>query len=146
MYARGTIVGLTRASGRNELIRAALEAIAYQTDDILEAMRRESGVSLTELRVDGGASRNDLLMQFQADISNAVIRRPASAEATARGAAYLAGLACGFWTDRAALPLGGADARVFTPQMDAARRDQLKSGWRRAVRCALAWGEDGEDG
>jgi len=141
MYARGTIVGMTRASGRNEIIRAALESIAYQTDDILRAMRMESGVALSRLRVDGGASQNDLLMQFQADISASEIERPASAEATARGAAYLAGLVSGFWQDRSALP-GEIGAKVYRPQMDEERRAKLLSGWRKAVRCAEVWGED----
>ena len=141
MYARGTIVGMTRASGKNEIIRAALESIAYQTDDILRAMRAESGVALSRLRVDGGASQNDLLMQFQADISGAEIERPASAEATARGAAYLAGLVCGFWRERASLPAedGG---RVYVPVMEEARRAELLAGWRKAVRCAQVWGEE----
>ena len=141
MYARGTIVGMTRASGRNEIIRAALESIAYQTDDILHAMRSQSGVALSRLRVDGGASQNDLLMQFQADISQAEIERPASAEATARGAAYLAGLISGFWSGRSALPQEEG-AKVYKPQMEDDRRAELLAGWHKAVRCAEVWGED----
>jgi glycerol kinase len=140
-YARGTIVGLTRGVNKYHIIRATLESIAYQTDDILRAMRIESGVALSRLRVDGGASRNDLLMQFQADISASEIERPASAEATARGAAYLAGLVSGFWQDRSALPKE-IGAKVYKPQMDEERRAKLLSGWRKAVRCAEVWGED----
>ena len=145
MYARGTIVGMTRASGRDHLIRAALEAIAYQTDDILRAAVADTGLPLTRLRVDGGASNNNLLMQFQADISNAVVVRPESAEATARGAAYLAGLTCGFWEDRRALSAHFADARVYTPQMEESVRAERLAGWRRAVRAASAWSADREN-
>lgn len=146
MYARGTIVGMTRDSGRSHIIRAALESIAYQTDDILRAIRADAGIAPTCLRVDGGASRNDLLMQFQADISDITLSRPASAEATARGAALLAGLTCGFWESREAIRAQSAPARCFTPDMDEAKRRRLLDGWHRAVRCARAWANDAPDG
>jgi len=142
MYARGTIVGMTRASGKCEIIRAALESIAYQTEDILSAVRADAGVPLSRLRVDGGASRNNLLMQFQADISGVEVLRSGCAEATARGAAYLAGLVCGFWNSRESLPFSEEDARVFAPAMPAEKRETLLDGWHRAVRCALKWGEE----
>jgi glycerol kinase len=138
-YARGTIVGMTRGTTRAHIARAALEAMAYQSADVIGAMQRDSGIALQELRVDGGASRNALAMQFQADILNVPVVRPAVIETTALGAAYLAGLQCGFW--------GGADdvARQwredarFTPQMDPARRDELLGQWHHAVACSRGW-------
>ena len=105
MYARGALVGLTRGAGRNHIIRAALESIAYQTGDVLRAMERDAGMPLRELRVDGGASANNFLMQFQADIIGRTLRRPMIRETTALGAAYLAGLATGVWQDLADLSL-----------------------------------------
>ena len=142
MYARGTIVGMTRESGRCHIIRAALESIAYQTEDILHAVLADAGIAPTRLRVDGGASKNDLLMQFQADISGIELSRPASAEATARGAALLAGLTCGFWDDRHALSGHDAAPTVFLPRMEDAERIRRLDGWHRAVRCARAWAGD----
>jgi len=139
MYARGTIVGMTRASGKNHIIRAALESIAYQTEDILRAAAADGGFSPRMLRVDGGAARNDLLMQFQADISGLEILRPACAEATARGAACLAGLQCGFYESREQLDEQLRDGRVFAPRMGEGERAALLDGWHRAVRCARAW-------
>ena len=139
MYARGTIVGLTRGSGKNHIIRAALESIAYQTNDVIRAMEKDMGEKLCSLRADGGASANNLLMQFQADISDIEIHRPASAEATARGAAFLAGLACGFYRDRdelEALCRGGVS---FTPKMNAGTRRRLLGGWDKAVGRSLDW-------
>jgi glycerol kinase len=132
-YARGTIVGLTRGSGRAHLARAALEAIAYQTRDVLEAMKHDSGISLEALGVDGGAAENSLLCQFQADLLGVPVDRPAVAETTALGAAYLAGLATGFWSSREEISRNHNVERRFVPVMPADQREHLYSGWRRAV-------------
>jgi glycerol kinase len=132
--ARGTIVGITRGTSREHLIRATLEAIAYQTRDVVECVRADAGLALETLRVDGGACRNDFLMQLQADLLGVPVRRPALLEVTAFGAAGLAGLAVGFWKDLAALEAAGsADARVFEPALPEAQREALYAGWRRAV-------------
>jgi glycerol kinase len=137
--ARGMLVGLTRGSGKAVLARAALESMAYQTADVLEAMARDSGLALAELRVDGGAALNDWLMRFQADVLGVRVRRPAMVETTALGAAGLAGLAAGVWaTPEAFLEAGEAPA-VFSPGMDHGERDALRTGWRRAVSAALHW-------
>jgi glycerol kinase len=141
-YARGTIAGLTRGSTAAHIARATLESIAYQTADILTAMQADSGIELKELRVDGGATRNDLLMQFQADILGVPVVRPAMPESTALGAAALAGLASGFWLDAAALDAQWRAERVFEPAMDAATRARLRGGWQRALARAKEW--DGE--
>lgn len=138
-YARGTIVGLTRGSNRGHLARAVLEAIAYQTRDVLEAMEADSGLKLSALRVDGGATGNDLLMQFQADIIGVPVQRPTITETTALGAAYLAGLAVGFWRDLDELNAQWSVERTFEPQMDAAQRESLYNGWQRAVERSLGW-------
>ena len=137
MYARGTIVGLTRGSGRNHIIRAALEAIAYQTEDILSHMGNALGTPLHALKVDGGATRNPFLMQFQADISHLPVVRAASAEATALGAAFLAGLSVGFWKDRDELSAIIQTAETFTPHMDDETRAKNLAGWRKAVSAAI---------
>lgn len=134
MYARGTITGLTRGSGRNHIIRAALESIAYQTNDILTAMQNDTGLEFSSLYADGGASANNLLMQFQADISDTEVICPLSAEATALGAAYLAGLACGFYKDKNELKVLKKEGRRFTPKMENEERLALLSGWSDAVR------------
>lgn len=133
MYARGVIVGLTRGSGRNHIIRAALESIAYQTNDILTAMREAAGAPIRALKVDGGASKNRFLMQFQADISDIDVLKTDETEATARGAAFLAGLSCGFWKDRAELSALSQTAETFAPNMPAEKRICYLDGWRRAV-------------
>ncbi len=138
-YARGTIVGLTRGSNRNHLVRAALESIAYQTRAVVDAMNRDSGLRPTTLRVDGGAARNDFLCQFQADILGIPVERQATTELTALGAAYLAGLATGFWKDERELSAQLKIARRFEPGMDAARREELYAGWQRAVERAKGW-------
>lgn len=138
-HARGTIVGLTRGSTKAHLARAALEAMAYQTRDVLDAMQRDAGVPLAELKVDGGASANNWLMQFQSDILPARVRRPVVQETTALGAAYLAGLAVGYWTDREDLRRNWALDREFTPAQDAASRDRLYAGWQRAVERSRRW-------
>lgn len=142
MYARGTIVGLTRGSGRNHIIRAALESIAYQTNDILETMRNATGMELHTLKVDGGASKNRFLIQFQADISEIHVLKTDETEATARGAAFLAGLSCGLWKDRAELSALSHTAEIFTPAMSEDKRRKNLDGWRRAVNSTLNWGKD----
>ena len=139
MYARGTIVGLTRGTTRAHLVRAALEAIAYQSRDVLEAMATDAGVAVDALRVDGGATANDFLCQFQADIMGTTVLRPAVIETTALGAAYLAGLGVGLWPSLDALAGRWTVERAFTPAMDAGRRDTLYGGWRRAVERARGW-------
>jgi glycerol kinase len=138
-YARGTIVGLTRGSTREHLARAALESIAYQTSDVLRCMRDDSGIDLTELRVDGGAVRNDFLMQFQADILGIPVVRPANTETTAAGAAFLAGLAVNFWSGTPELSELWQREKTFEPQMSASERDRLLSEWTRAVGRAANW-------
>jgi len=139
MYARGAIVGLTAGVGRAHLARATLEAIAYQTRDVLEAMQRDAGIGLAELRVDGGASRNNSLMQFQADIMDVRVRRPQITETTALGAAYLAGLATGFWKSRGELAQQWSLDREFTPQMERRERDARYLRWINAVQRARGW-------
>jgi glycerol kinase len=138
-YARGTIVGLTRGSTAGHVARAALESIAYQTGDILRAMETDSGIALKELRVDGGATRNNLLMQFQADILGVPVVRPRQLESTALGAAFLAGLAVGFWRDPSELAHHWRAERIFEPVMQAAVRDELRTQWGRAVARAKEW-------
>ena len=142
MYARGALVGLTRGAGRNHIIRAALESIAYQTGDVLRAMARDAGMPLRELRVDGGASANNFLMQFQADIIGRTLRRPMIRETTALGAAYLAGLATGVWQDLADIRRQWTLDRLYEPEMDEATRTRLQAGWHKAVDRARGWAED----
>jgi glycerol kinase len=138
-YARGVIMGITRGTTREHIVRATLESICFQTRDVLEAMRRDSGIALATLRVDGGAVRNNLLMQMQADILGVPVERPAITETTALGAAYLAGLAVGYWKDIAELTRQMRIERVFTPQMSADQRESLYRGWLRAVERARHW-------
>ena len=138
--ARGAIVGLTRGTTREHIIRATLESIAYQTREVIECVHADSGLTLDTLRVDGGACENDFLMQFQADILGVAVQRPPMLEVTALGAAALAGLATGFWSDRAALESVTTNgARVFEPQMSADRREKLFADWKRAVERAKGW-------
>ena len=139
MRARGTITGLTRGAGRDHIIRAALESIAYQTEDVLSAMAADSGQNIPLLRVDGGASANDFLMQFQSDISEIPVFRPVTQEATAAGAAFLAGLAVGFFRDRKEISDLNKNGVTFTPQMDHEERTKLLSGWHHAVRASRAY-------
>ncbi len=141
MYARGAIFGLTRGTTKAHLIRATLKSLAYQTKDLLHAMEKDSGVPLKTLRVDGGACENDLLMQFQADILNIEVERPAITETTALGAAYLAGLAVGFWTKDDIQQNWQLD-KSFKPDMDSTKRDKLYKGWLKAVKRTLNWIED----
>ncbi len=138
-YARGTIVGITRGTNRNHIVRAALESIAYQTREVVDAMALDSGIRPEVLRVDGGAAPNDFLCQFQADILGLAIERPASTESTALGAAYLAGLATGFWKDEQELARQLKIARRFEPAMKESRREDLYAGWQRAVERAKGW-------
>ena len=140
MRARGMLIGLTRGSGRAQITRAALESMAYQVADVVEAMLDDSGLPLVELRADGGAAGNDFLMQFQADITGVRVSRPAMLESTALGAAYLAGLATGFWQSRQEIEsLRRASHATFVPRLDAAQRRPLRLGWRRAVERARGW-------
>jgi len=137
--ARGTIIGLTRGSTVGHIARATLESMCYQTRDVLEAMEADSGVTLKTLRVDGGAVVNNLLMQFQADILGVAVQRPKVAETTALGAAYLAGLAVGFWSSKEEVAEHWAVDRTFEPQMSADQRNSLYKGWKRAVERSLNW-------
>jgi glycerol kinase len=132
-YARGTITGITRGANRHHLVRAALESIAYQTREVVDAMTRDSGLRPEVLRVDGGAARNDFLCQFQADILGIPVERPATTESTALGAAYLAGLATGFWRDEPELASHLQLGRRFEPGMGVSRREELYAGWQCAV-------------
>ncbi len=143
--ARGAVVGLTRGAGRAHFARAALEAIAYQTLDVANAMNRDSGIELTELRVDGGAAQNDFLMQFQADLLGVTVDRPQLVETTAAGSAYLAGLATGVWNSPVDLAEIRRSERRFEPVMDAARREALYSGWKEAVSRVRSDREDDDD-
>jgi glycerol kinase len=138
-YARGTILGLSRGSNRSHIARAALESIAYQSADVLEAMQKDAAIALQELRVDGGAARNNLLMQFQADMLGVPVVRPAITETTALGAAYLAGLAVGFWSGTDEIGAQWQVERRFLPQMDAAEREERLYLWRRALERARGW-------
>jgi glycerol kinase len=142
-YARGAILGLTRGTNAGHLARAALDAIAYQTADVLRAMESDSGLRLSELRVDGGATRNDALMQFQADVLGVPVMRPRVRETTALGAAYLAGLGVGFWKSPAELDTQWQAERVFEPAMDRSHAADLLAGWRRAVERAKQWAQPG---
>lgn len=142
MYARGTIVGITRGTNRNHLIRAALEAIAYQTKDVLEAMQEDAGLELRELRVDGGASANSFLLQFQADLLGVPVYRPKIIETTALGAAYLAGLAVGFWENRDEIANEWGVDRKFMSAMDEELMEKLYRGWKKAVGRSLNWAEE----
>lgn len=139
MYARGTLVGLTRGTGRNHVVRAAQESIAYQVWDLVHAMERDTGLSLSCLNADGGASRDGFLLQFQADILGKPVRRPVVRETTALGAAYLAGLAVGFWKDTQELRQLWREDAVFEPAMEPVRSEALLSGWHRAVDRSLGW-------
>jgi glycerol kinase len=137
--ARGLIVGITRGTGRAHIARAALESIAFQTRDVLDAMQRDAGIALDHLKVDGGASANDLLMQFQADLLGVAVRRPVVAETTALGAAYLAGLAVGYWKDQADIGRNWALDREFTPHMAPADRGKRCAEWKKAVERSRGW-------
>jgi len=140
-YARGTLIGLTRGTTRGHVARAALDGIAYQVADVLSAMQADAGIPVTELRVDGGAAANNLLMQFQADLLGVPVVRPRQLESTAQGAAYLAGLAAGYWQDEAEIKSLWKVERVFEPSMEAARRAQFLAGWKKALGRAKDWAD-----
>lgn len=140
--ARGTLVGITRGFGKNHMIRAAVESIAYQVYDVLEAMEADSETKITCLKADGGACANNFLMNFQAGILNTEIFRPKMLEITALGAAYLAGITSGFWKDKEEVKENMTAGKTFVPEMDEEKRKELIKGWRRAVRCAISWAED----
>lgn len=142
MHARGALLGLTRGSNKNHVIRATLESLAYQTRDVLEAMQEDSGLSLRRLKVDGGATVNNFIMQFQADLLGTSVVRPRVTETTALGAAYLAGLAVGFWKDLAYLKNQFAEEKVFNPEINEDSRQKLYTGWKKAVTCARTWHQE----
>ncbi len=141
-YARGVLAGLTRSSGRAQIVRATLDSLAYQTADVISAMIGSSGVTPAVIKADGGASVSDVLMQFQADIGRIPVERPVCVETSALGAAYLAGLACGFWSGREDIVENRGVDRIFTPEMSAERRERLLDGWRKAVRRSLGWANE----
>ena len=138
-YARGTIVGLTRGTKKEHFIRAALESLAYQTYDVLKAMEEDSGIKLAALKVDGGACANNFLMQFQSDVLGVEVHRPEVIETTALGAAYLAGLAVGYWANKEEVSKNWAVSRKFNPAMDEEKREELLAGWHEAVNRSLGW-------
>ncbi len=142
--ARGAVVGITRGFGRAHLVRATLESIAYQTYDIAHAMEQDSGIKIGSLKVDGGACANDFLMQFQSDLIDCDVVRPACIETTALGAAYLAGLAVGYWADREDIRANWSAEKTFFPVMDGEKREKLLRGWSKAIKCAMLWAEDDE--
>ncbi|MBQ2706547.1 MAG: glycerol kinase GlpK [Agathobacter sp.] len=141
-YARGTIVGITRGTTKNHIIRATLESIALQVCDVIDAMKADAGIEVRALKVDGGASANNFLMQFQADMIDAPVNRPACVESTAMGAAYLAGLAVGFWSSKEDVIKNQQLDRVFTPNVDPEKRDKKRKGWNKAVKYAYGWAKD----
>ncbi len=141
-YARGAVVGLTRGVNKYHIVRAALESICYQTNDVLQAMKADSGMDLSTLKVDGGASANNLLMQMQADLSNAPVHRPRCVETTAMGAAYLAGLAVGYWKSVDDIRENWEIDRVFEPEISEEKRSEKIRGWNRAVKCSYGWAKE----
>ena len=141
MYARGCLFGITRGTGRNQIIRAGLESIAFQSKDVIDAMAADTGLPIPEIKVDGGVSASNITMQFQSDITQIRLCRPIVRETTALGAAYLAGLAVGFWNDLDELKRHWSLERVFEPQMREEQRRRLLSGWEHAVACAKLWRE-----
>jgi glycerol kinase len=145
MYARGTIIGITRGTKREHIIRAAQESIAYQSADLFNAMEKDSGVKIRELNVDGGASRDSFLMQFQSDILDRKLIKPTNHETTALGAAYLAGLTVGLWNDENSLLDARKIDRVYSPDMKPERRAELLAGWHKAVGRSCGWAEEGEE-
>ena len=141
-YARGTIVGITRGVNKCHIIRATLESLAYQTNDVLKAMEADSKIKLSTLKVDGGASANNFLMQFQSDILNTKVRRPRCVETTAMGAAYLAGLAVGYWKDKEDVIKNWNVDREFEPAMEETERNEKIEGWKKAVKCSFGWAKE----
>ncbi len=143
-YARGTILGLTRGVNKNHIVRATLESLVYQVNDVLEAMKADAGINLATLKVDGGASANNFLMQTQADISDAPVHRPQCVETTAMGAAYLAGLAVGYWKDQEDVKKNWAIDRTFVPHISEEKRRRMCRGWKKAVQYAHGWAKEEE--
>lgn len=141
-YARGTIVGITRGVNKYHIIRATLESLAYQVHDVISAMQADSGITLSTLKVDGGASANDFLMQFQADVNNAPVHRPVCVETTAMGAAYLAGLAVGYWKSKEEVIKNWQIDRVFKPEMEEENRKAALAGWQKAVKYSYGWAKE----
>ena len=141
-YARGTIVGITRGVNKYHIIRATLESLAYQVNDVLVAMKADSGIDLAALKVDGGASANDFLMQTQANIINAPVNRPQCVETTAMGAAYLAGLAVGYWESKEDVIKNWAIDQTFEPKIDDEQRSKMIKGWNKAVKYAYGWAKE----
>ena len=141
-YARGAVLGLTRGAGKAHLIRATVESLAYQVTDVIHAMEKDSGMKLSFLRVDGGASANNFLMQFQSDLLDAQVVRPSCIETTALGAAYMAGLAAGFWKDAEEIRQNWKQEREFSPSVEPEKREALLKGWQKAVRCTFQWAKD----
>lgn len=141
-YARGSVFGITRGCQKEHFIRATLESIAYQTYDVIKAMEEDAGVRLTNLKVDGGASANNFLMQFQSDILDATVDRPNCIETTALGAAYLAGLATGYFKDKEEIKRNWQLGKAFRPAIESEKRGELLKGWKRAVKCALIWADE----
>lgn len=144
-YARGTIVGITRGTNKNHIIRATLESIAYQVEGVIAAMEADAGIEIRSLNVDGGASANNFLMQFQSDMIQAPVNRPACVETTAKGAAYLAGLAVGYWKTKEDVIKNQQIERVFHPQMEEEERQKKLKGWKKAVKYAFGWAKDTEE-
>ena len=142
MYARGCIVGLTRGANKNHIIRATLESIAYQSKDLIEVMQEDSGIKLSSLKVDGGAVRNNFLMQFQSDILGTNVLRPVVTETTALGAAYLAGLAVGFWHDKDEIKKGWSLDRLYKPNLEIEKKELLYKGWKKAVARSRNWEDE----
>ncbi len=138
-YARGTVVGMTRGTNRYHFVRATLESIAYQVSDLIRVMEKDSGMMLTSLKVDGGGAANNFLMQFQADLIEKEVRRPACIETTSLGAAYLAGLAVGYWNNRQDVLANWQVDKVYTADMPSETRRRLLEGWKKAVDCSLSW-------
>ena len=141
-YARGTIVGITRGVNKYHIIRATLDSLCYQVNDVLQAMKADSGIELAALKVDGGASANNYLMQTQADIINAPVNRPMCVETTAMGAAYLAGLAVGYWANKEEVLKNWAIDRTFTPEISEDKRTEMVTGWNKAVKCSYGWAKE----
>ena len=144
-YARGTIVGLTRGVNKCHIIRATLESLAYQVHDVIEAMRADSGIELNSLKVDGGASANNFIMQAQADMIQVPVKRPVCVETTAMGAAYLAGLAVGYWNSPKEIISNWEIDRAFMPEISVEERDKKAKGWKKAVKCAFGWAKEEDD-
>ena len=144
-YARGTIVGITRGTNKNHIIRATLESIALQVCDVIDAMKADAGIEIRSLRVDGGASANNFLMQFQSDMINAPVNRPACVESTAMGAAYLAGLAVGYWANKEEVIKNQQPGKVFNPALSEEEREAKRKGWNKAVKYAYGWAKENPD-